>query len=127
MHMEDKPPAHPLSRRNLLAGAGAGALAPAAAGLLLPGTAQAATTITTNQTGSNNGYWYSFWTNGGGSVSMSLGSAGPPTRSSSSDGGTYELYETQQVNQPSIIGTATFNQHWSVRQSKRVGGTITVS
>ena len=43
------------------------------------------------------------------------------------DGGTYDVLTHTQVNQPSIQGTATFVQFWSVRKTARTCGHISIS
>jgi hypothetical protein len=43
------------------------------------------------------------------------------------DSGTYKIYTHQQVNQPSIHGNTTFMQYFSIRQTARQCGHISIS
>jgi endo-1,4-beta-xylanase len=189
------PKRHGRNRLRLFLG-GACAVVLAAATVTLAGTAHAEAdrTVTSNTTGTHNGYFFSYWKDSG-NVTMTLGAGGqysvqysginntvvgkgwkpgsshtvnysgtwntsgngylalygwttnplieyyivenygsynPSTGaqrlgSVTTDGSTYDIYRTQRVNQPSIIGNATFYQYWSVRQQKRTGGTITTA
>ncbi|KAE9379478.1 glycoside hydrolase family 11 protein [Stipitochalara longipes BDJ] len=62
-------------------------------------------------------------------ITENFGSYDPSSAASkkgtvTSDGSVYNILSTTRTNEPSINGTATFQQFWSVRQNKRVGGTI---
>ncbi|THY12094.1 xylanase G1 [Aureobasidium pullulans] len=43
------------------------------------------------------------------------------------DGSVYDIYKGVRTQQPSIQGTATFNQYWSIRKNKRSSGTVTTA
>lgn len=68
------PKTHSRRLRRLLGGACAVALLTAATAAVLPGTAHA--TITSNQTGIHDGYFYAFWTDSPGTIAMAPGPAG---------------------------------------------------
>nr|BAF57317.1 putative glycosyl hydrolase family11 [uncultured symbiotic protist of Reticulitermes speratus] len=61
------------------------------------------------------------WFSGGGN------SGGSQKGSFTQDGATYNIWQHTQNNQPSIQGTATFEQFFSIRSSQRTSGSINVS
>lgn len=57
---------------------------------------------------------------------VNLSQSGVEKGTLQSDGGTYTIWENERINDPSILGTSTFNQYISIRTSARTSGTITV-
>lgn len=47
------------------------------------------------------------------------GPSAVPLGTVNSNGGTYRIYRMRRIEQPSIAGTATFDQYWSVRTERR--------
>jgi endo-1,4-beta-xylanase len=70
-------------------------------------------------------------------ITESYGSYNPSSAASlkgsvTCDGATYDILQTTRTNEPSIDGTQTFQQFWSVRNPKRnpggaISGTVTTS
>ncbi len=50
------------------------------------------------------------------------GGAARPLGIVTTDGGTYRIYRTRRIGQPSIVGTADFDQYWSVRVTRVPSG-----
>ena len=57
-----------------------------------------------------------------GSAFTPPGEGAPVLGTVESDGGTYAIYRTRRVEKPSIRGTQTFDQFWSVRTARRPTG-----
>jgi endo-1,4-beta-xylanase len=56
------------------------------------------------------------------------GAGAAPLGTMTSDGGTYNVFRTRRVRQPSIRGIASFDQIWSVRTARRpLGGEATIT
>ncbi|CAO2647049.1 Nn.00g079710.m01.CDS01 [Neocucurbitaria sp. VM-36] len=54
-------------------------------------------------------------------------SAATAKGSVTADGSTYKILQTTRTQQPSIDGTQTFQQYWSVRANKRSSGSVNVA